>query len=72
MLPRLLEIDEVAELTRLSRNVLSVMRMKGRGPVFVKIGKKILYPEHELVAYIERNTHTAGADRGGAREAAVA
>ena len=39
---------------RISASTLATWRYKGRGPVFVKIGGRVLYPLQDVVAYEEK------------------
>lgn len=43
--------EEAAERLRVSKNTLSNWRVQGRGPKFIKLGRKILYPLPELEAF---------------------
>lgn len=55
-LPPLLTPREVAQLRRTTINQLNQERYLGRGPRFIKDGRRILYPRNELLDYLERNT----------------
>ena len=58
--------DEVAERYRggISVGTLRNWRAMRRGPSFVKIGKAVLYPLHELDAWDEKNKVQCRASRG--------
>ncbi|MBR8000354.1 helix-turn-helix domain-containing protein [Burkholderia vietnamiensis] len=43
--------EEAAERLRVSKNTLSNWRVQGRGPKFIKLGRKVLYPLPELEAF---------------------
>ena len=45
---------ETAERLRLTIGTLSNWRVQGVGPRFIKLGRKVLYPESEIVAYEQR------------------
>ncbi|KQC39253.1 helix-turn-helix domain-containing protein [Frankia sp. ACN1ag] len=49
-----LTVDEVAERLRTTAQALYMMRHRGGGPPAVQIGRKLLYAESDLAAYIER------------------
>jgi predicted DNA-binding transcriptional regulator AlpA len=51
--PGLLEIDDVAELLHISRSLLAKWRMLGRGPRFMKVGRRILYASGEVSRWLE-------------------
>lgn len=46
---------EAAERLRLHPNTLSNWRVKGEGPRFIKLGRKVLYPINEIEAYERRS-----------------
>ncbi len=52
-LPGLLEIDDVVDLLHISRSLLAKWRMKGRGPRFMKVGRRILYECGEVRRWLE-------------------
>lgn len=43
---------EVSRLLRLSPATLRSWRCRGKGPVFVKVGRRVLYPLPELEQFI--------------------
>lgn len=43
---------EVASLLRLSDNTLRVARMKGTGPAFVKLGRRVVYRRTDVEAWL--------------------
>jgi excisionase family DNA binding protein len=45
---------ETAERLRTSVGTLSNWRVQGAGPRFIKLGRKVLYPEAEVMAYEQR------------------
>lgn len=52
----LLKCDEAAERLGLSVSTLAKMRVRGDGPVFVKLGgKKVAYAETDLNEWIQVN-----------------
>lgn len=50
--PLLTERD-VAELLRVSVRTLQDYRCSGRGPIFIKIGRRIVYRQADVDAFIE-------------------
>lgn len=46
-----LTTQEAADLLRLKKNTLEVWRIQGRGPVFVKLGSRVLYERVALEAF---------------------
>lgn len=59
-----LTIDEVSELTRMSRPQLAQLRYRGVGPQFIRPAgtKKILYRLEDVTAWLEEGLMTSTAD----------
>ncbi len=53
----LLTTQQAAWLLRVSHKTLQRMRVEGRGPKFVKIGRCVRYRQADLLAWISANTH---------------
>ncbi len=53
----LLTTQQAAWLLRVSRKTLERMRVEGRGPRFVKIGRSVRYRQSDLLTWIRANTH---------------
>ena len=53
----LLTTEQAAWLLGISRKTLERMRVEGRGPKFVKIGRCVRYRQHDLLTWISTNTH---------------
>jgi hypothetical protein len=43
--------------------ILADQRSKGEGPPYLKVGRSVLYPMDELIAWEQGNTHLRGGDR---------
>lgn len=54
---------EAAERLRVHVGTLSNWRVKGEGPRFIKIGRKVLYPVVELDAYEKEQLRRANSVR---------
>ncbi len=54
----LLTIDQVVDLTGLSRSTLAKRRCSGTGPSFYKIGRQIKYSRSDLEAWIAQRRRT--------------
>ena len=50
--------DHVAGLLGVAQATLKQWRCHGRGPTFVKIGKRVLYREADLDAWIDEQART--------------
>ena len=61
----LLTTAEAAEIVRLSHTHLEKMRVYGRGPRFVRLGRAIRYRRADLAAWVEAGLvgSTSEADR---------
>lgn len=57
-----LEIEEVVALLRVSSSLLAKWRMRGRGPRFIKVGRRILYERSELSRWLAAQTHRSTQD----------
>lgn len=55
----LLTHTEVAEILRVSISTLALWRSKGTGPLFVKVGNGVRYPEADLAAFLEAGRRSA-------------
>lgn len=59
----LLTCAETGERLGLSVSTLAKMRVRGDGPVFVKLGgKKVAYSESDLTAWINANRRSSTSD----------
>lgn len=50
--------NEAEEVLGLRPGVLAVMRCRGRGPAFYKLGKRVVYGESQLRAWLQANART--------------
>ena len=55
---RVINIDEAAELTRLSRATLYKYKLKGQVP-FLKIGRRLLFDAEQLESWCLSHGHAA-------------
>ena len=51
----LLTTQEAADFLRLKRNTLEIWRVQGRGPVFLKLGSRVLYERSALEEFAAAN-----------------
>ncbi|MFC7962700.1 helix-turn-helix domain-containing protein [Rhodococcoides kroppenstedtii] len=56
-------VSEAAAFLRATPSNLAQMRFQGKGPRFVKHGRKVLYRWSDLEAYLEANTFQRTDDR---------
>ena len=52
-MPNILTLDEAAELTRTSANTLRYWRNQGTGPHSFKLGRRVMYREDDVVAWMQ-------------------
>lgn len=49
--------SEAANLLRLSERTLERHRLSGTGPVFVKLGRRVVYRASDLLAFAQAHTY---------------
>lgn len=62
-----LTTQEAADLLRLRKNTLEVWRIQGRGPVFLKLGSRVLYEREALENFATANRRNSTSDPGSER-----
>lgn len=55
--------DEAAERLKCSKGTLANWRTAGGGPRFIKYGRKVLYPEAELIAFEQKNLRSSTSEK---------
>ena len=58
-MPKYLTTEEVAELLRTSPESVRWWRHTNKGPATVKVGRRVLYPEADLLAWIDEHKASA-------------
>jgi excisionase family DNA binding protein len=58
-----LTVKEAADYVRLAMSTLNALRTAGRGPRFIKLGRKILYDSKDLDIWLERNKRRSTSDQ---------
>jgi hypothetical protein len=58
----LLKIDDVSATLHVSRSLLAKWRMLGRGPRFMKVGRRILYERGEVRRWLEAQERSSTLD----------
>lgn len=48
----LLTTEEVAKILRVTRQTLWIWRKEGKGPTWVRAGKRVLYPKRKLEEFL--------------------
>ena len=57
--PTFLDQRATAELLRLSERTLERFRLEGRGPVYMKFGKRVVYALTDLVVWAEKQRRSS-------------
>ena len=60
---RLLGTKEVSHLTGLAVQSLNAMRCQGRGPKFIRLGRKIAYRETAIREWLDANTMASTSEK---------
>ena len=55
---------QAAELLCVSEMTLRKWRWEGKGPKFVKIGRKVAYREEDITAYVSSMVRSSTSDNG--------
>jgi len=58
-----LTVKEAADYVRLAMSTLNALRTAGRGPRFIKLGRKILYDSKDLDIWLERHKRRSTSDQ---------
>ena len=56
---------EVARTWKLAETTLRKWRWEGKGPIFFKLGGKVLYRESDILAFVKNNMRCSTSDIGG-------
>lgn len=63
LFPRLLTVNEVSALTRLSKGHLAQLRYRGEGPKFLKpTSQTVIYREEDILSWLESTVYASTAD----------
>ena len=63
-LGHLLSTPVAADYLGLSASFLNKLRCAGGGPAYVKLGRRVLYPNAELDRWLEANRRKSTSDEG--------
>lgn len=67
-----LAVTEAALITGLAVKTLEAMRVEGRGPAFMKLGRRVQYRLADVLAFMAANTFTNTREAKTARAGGVA
>ena len=57
--------SDAARHLGLSESTLNKLRLTGGGPIFIKLGRRILYDFKDLEDWLNRHRRTSTGDQGG-------
>jgi predicted DNA-binding transcriptional regulator AlpA len=60
----LLTSDESAHVLRLSPSTMEAWRLRGKGPKFLKLGRRVLYKRSSLEEFMAERERASTSDRG--------
>lgn len=60
----LLDTNEAAAYLHISPRTLEGWRVRGGGPVFVKLGRRVLYDEYDLEEFVDSARRESTSDPG--------
>ena len=58
-----LSTAEVADRLGLSVSYLNQLRVRGGGPVFAKLGQRVVYDPADIASWLESNKHQSTSDK---------
>lgn len=61
-----LRAQEAADYLGLSTSTLAKLRLSGNGPVFCKLGRRVVYRHADLDMYLEASRRSSTSDDGDA------
>jgi hypothetical protein len=61
---RTVDTDGAAEITGFARQSLESMRVRGNGPAYLKLGRRVMYRVTDLHAWMDAQCRTSTSDRG--------
>jgi predicted DNA-binding transcriptional regulator AlpA len=61
---QLITTAQAATIVRLSPNTLDKMRVTGRGPKYLKVGRRVFYRPEDLDAWLNSNAHSSTSEYG--------
>ena len=65
-LRRMLQVDEAAKVAGVSVSTLNKLRLTGGGPMFAKIGKRVVYDPSDLGTWLDSRKRSSTSDAGRA------
>ena len=69
-LPALMTAPQLAKVLAISEKTLARYRLDGRGPRFIRVGRRILYRRESVIEYLAAREYTSTAEARHRGEAA--
>ena len=66
----LMTAEQVAAQIQISDKTLRKWRWEGKGPRYVKVGRKVAYRPADVEAFVQANLRASTSDMGGLRHGA--
>lgn len=63
LLNAMMNTPTTAERVGVKKNTLELWRMQGRGPKFVKVGRRVMYRVSDVEAFLDANTCQSTSDK---------
>jgi Helix-turn-helix domain len=54
-IPDVLPASDAARALNLSQSTLAKLRLTGKGPAYCKLGRRVVYRQEDLAAWLEKN-----------------
>lgn len=55
----ILNAEQAAQFLGVSKSTLAKMRLYGRGPVYLKLGRRVAYAREDMMTWLTRNRFTS-------------
>ena len=63
-IPVVLPASEAARALNLSQSTLAKLRLSGKGPVYCKLGRRVVYRREDLEVWLDENRRCSTSDAG--------
>jgi hypothetical protein len=57
--------SDAARILNLSQSTLAKLRLSGKGPAYYKLGRRVVYRQEDLAAWLGENRRLSTSDSGG-------
>lgn len=56
--------SDAARILNLSQSTLAKLRLSGKGPAYCKLGRRVVYRQEDLAAWLQKNRRSSTSDSG--------